>query len=61
MQQPGFKRGFGIGLAIAMRVAHAHGGSLDYADRPGGGAVFTLTLPMTDAAATPALVVGKRA
>jgi signal transduction histidine kinase len=46
MQQTSFKDGFGIGLAIARRVAHAHGGSLDYADRAGGGAVFTLSLPL---------------
>jgi signal transduction histidine kinase len=47
MQQPGFKGGFGIGLAITQRVAHAHGGSLTYMDRVGGGAVFTLTLPLS--------------
>jgi signal transduction histidine kinase len=46
LQQPGFKGGFGIGLAIARRVAHAHGGNLKYADRADGGAVFTLTLQM---------------
>ncbi len=51
MQQPGFSGGFGIGLAIAQRVAQAHGGTLDYADRTGGGAVFTLTLSL--AAGTP--------
>jgi signal transduction histidine kinase len=47
MQQPGFKGGFGIGLAISQRVAHAHGGTLVYADRRDGGAVFTLTLPLS--------------
>ena len=47
MQKPGFKGGFGIGLAIAQRVAHAHGGTLKYADRPDGGAVFTLSLPLS--------------
>ena len=46
MQNPGFKSGFGIGLAIAQRVAHAHGGTLKYADRLDGGAVFTLTIPL---------------
>ena len=50
MQQPDTrshsKGGFGIGLAIARRVALAHGGLLEYADREGGGAVFTLTLPI---------------
>jgi signal transduction histidine kinase len=43
-RKPDFNSGFGIGLAIAQRVAHAHGGTLEYADREGGGAVFTLTL-----------------
>jgi signal transduction histidine kinase len=45
IQQNDFTGGFGIGLAIAQRVAHAHAGTLEYADRAGGGAVFTLTLP----------------
>jgi signal transduction histidine kinase len=46
MQRPDFKGGFGIGLAIARRVAQVHGGTLEYADRVGGGAVFTLSLPV---------------
>ena len=33
--------------AHELHIAHAHGGSLNYADRPGGGAVFTLTLPLS--------------
>jgi signal transduction histidine kinase len=45
----GVTGGFGIGLAIAQRVAQAHGGSLDYADRAGGGAVFTFSLPLKPA------------
>ena len=39
----------GLGLSIARRLAEAQGGSLGYADREGGGAVFELRLP----AATP--------
>jgi len=39
----------GLGLSIAQRLAEAQGGSLTYADRDGGGAVFELRLP----AATP--------
>jgi two-component system sensor histidine kinase KdpD len=50
LQQPGFTGGFGIGLAIARRIAQAHGGSLVYADRIGGGAVFTLSLPLSPVA-----------
>jgi K+-sensing histidine kinase KdpD len=37
--------GAGLGLAIARRLAEAQGGRLTYADRPGGGSVFTLRLP----------------
>jgi signal transduction histidine kinase len=46
VQQAGYEGGFGIGLAITRRVAIAHGGNLDYTDRAGGGAVFTLSLPI---------------
>ncbi|RCH61636.1 sensor histidine kinase [Streptomyces sp. SDr-06] len=37
--------GSGLGLAIAMENAHLHRGTLSAANAPGGGAVFTLTLP----------------
>ena len=37
--------GAGLGLAIARRLAEAQGGTLVYAERPGGGSVFTLCLP----------------
>ncbi len=37
--------GTGLGLAISKAVAAAHGGDLAAANRPIGGAVFTLTLP----------------
>lgn len=37
--------GAGLGLAIARETASLHGGSLAAADRPGGGALFRLTLP----------------
>jgi two-component system sensor histidine kinase KdpD len=37
--------GAGLGLAIARRLAEAQGGTLTYADRAGGGSVFTLRLP----------------
>jgi two-component system OmpR family sensor kinase/two-component system sensor histidine kinase BaeS len=37
--------GTGLGLAIARKLAEAHGGSLEAANHPGGGALFTLTLP----------------
>lgn len=37
--------GVGLGLPIAKRIADAHGGRIDLADAPGGGAAFTLILP----------------
>ncbi|WP_285773573.1 HAMP domain-containing sensor histidine kinase [Microtetraspora sp. NBRC 13810] len=37
--------GSGLGLAIALENARLHGGSIDVANPPGGGALFTLTLP----------------
>jgi len=38
--------GLGLGLAISARVADAHGGAVSYQDNPGGGSVFSLTLPL---------------
>jgi signal transduction histidine kinase len=38
-------RGTGLGLSISHRIAAQHGGSLEYAPAPGGGACFTLRLP----------------
>lgn len=43
--------GTGLGLAIARQVAHAHGGDLRLANRPGGGLIATFTLPRTTAPA----------
>lgn len=42
-------RGVGLGLAIVQGVAEAHGGTITAANRAGGGAVFTLDLPLTGA------------
>jgi K+-sensing histidine kinase KdpD len=36
----------GIGLAICRAVAEGHGGTIAAGDRPGGGAVFTVRLPV---------------
>jgi len=38
--------GTGIGLAFARRVVARHGGTLTVGDAPGGGACFTMTLPL---------------
>jgi two-component system sensor histidine kinase KdpD len=40
--------GFGLGLAISRRLAEAQAGTLEHADRSGGGSVFTLRLPAVD-------------
>jgi signal transduction histidine kinase len=37
--------GLGLGLYLAHEIARAHGGTLEFAGAPGGGTVFTLTLP----------------
>jgi two-component system sensor histidine kinase MprB len=39
------RHGSGLGLAIVAQVAALHGGDVDAANRPGGGARFTLRLP----------------
>jgi nitrogen fixation/metabolism regulation signal transduction histidine kinase len=38
--------GTGLGLAIAARIAQEHGGQLEASGAPGGGALFSLSLPM---------------
>lgn len=38
--------GFGLGLAFCERAAAAMGGTITVADAPGGGAAFTVTLPL---------------
>ena len=40
-----YGRGTGLGLAIARGVIGAHGGTIGVANRPTGGAVFTVDLP----------------
>jgi two-component system sensor histidine kinase ChvG len=36
----------GLGLSIARQIANAHGGDLKATNRLGGGAIFTLRLPL---------------
>jgi len=48
-KRPG--RGTGLGLSICKTVLREHGGNIDAASAPGGGAVFTITLPLGAGAA----------
>jgi PAS domain S-box-containing protein len=48
--EPFFTRrrgGTGLGLSIVKRIVEAHGGTVDAANRAEGGAVMTLSLPMS--------------
>lgn len=58
-------KGHGLGLAIARRVARLLGGDLTVSDAPGGGALFTLWLPVgavpaADAAEAEGVEAGSR-
>ena len=50
--RPGLNRRYGIGLALVGDVIARHGGTVEARNKPGGGAVFTLSLP-ADSKRTP--------
>lgn len=39
------RQGMGVGLSISRTIIEAHGGTITVAANPGGGTIFTLTLP----------------
>ena len=57
----GRRTGLGLGLAIARMLARAHGGELTAANRPGGGARFTLCVPVSTCFAAPSAFVERSA
>jgi two-component system sensor histidine kinase KdpD len=44
---PSMRKGSGLGLAICRGILQAHGGVIRAENRPQGGAVFTITLPVS--------------
>jgi two-component system sensor histidine kinase KdpD len=44
---PANRRGIGLGLAICRGIVEAHGGTIAARNRPGAGASFRLTIPIT--------------
>lgn len=44
----GDREGAGLGLAIVRAIAEAHGGRVEVSSRRGGGATFTLVIPVGD-------------
>jgi two-component system sensor histidine kinase KdpD len=46
VQRPGYVRGTGLGLSICKGIVEAHGGSIYARNRPDGGAMITIVLPI---------------
>ena len=47
-------RGLGLGLSIARRLVELHGGTIEFTDETGAGAVFTVRLPLAPKKTRPA-------
>ena len=41
-----YRNGLGLGLPVALSIAEAHGGTIQLSDRPGGGLIAALILPV---------------
>lgn len=52
VQRPDNVTGTGLGLAISKGIVEAHGGFMAAENRPGGGTVITLALPLRDGSST---------
>jgi PAS domain S-box-containing protein len=55
-KRPG--RGTGLGLSICKAILREHHGNVEAASGPSGGAVFTVTLPITEPASVPSGAAG---
>jgi len=42
------QHGAGLGLSVVKAIVEAHGGHVDIEDRPGGGSIFSFTLPAVE-------------
>ena len=51
------ERGLGLGLSLVRAIVMAHGGRIDVSNGPGGGAIFTIQLPVSSSAAVPEATV----
>jgi two-component system, NtrC family, sensor kinase len=47
------RKGTGLGLSVTYGIIQEHGGSIEVSNRPGGGALFHLELPLSGAARKP--------